>query len=735
MRARCHTIVLALCLLLSGVCLRGQNARFDEARSLFAAGKTLAAARAFHALAEEAEDENLRLRSLLAEGECYYALDLISDLEKVRDEVNNALREQDILGRNDLDSASLVLREAFFKLSGSYSILSRSYGEAESCFDQAEADLRRLRDISLFDSVKAELTLLRERVSLYYLRKNYKQACRYSQACLDSLLDSGFGPDGQPTDDFAEAVSAHALVLCRLGRFDEAEEILSYVPDWKRFPAYLRRLGQMALLRHDAVAEEVSGDAPDAYRSYRDYLLQDIEQRMAGMTETEREQYWLSLQPFLLDAYRLGAAAPELLYDLALLSKGYLITFARDRRRTDWRQVQGALQEGECAIEFIEYAGKGDARRMAALVLGKHDAAPKYVDLYDVGRFLNEPLPSGLTTVRNALFVEEEGHKNMLYGDPVDPQKMPRKIWTPALMAAIGDAQRIFFAPDGFIHALAIEYLLPESMNERQVVRLSSTRVLTDRDRGVKPAGRALLVGGVDYAAAIHPKRKGNDRLAYEDFRSKEPFPNVTNSLKGTLLEVENLLSVRSNRKDRIVTGAAATDEALMDLLPGGWDIVHVATHGFCRGAWFTTELKPVAADPVMSSSGIKLAGLQTAVNDPAFDYDYNDGCLSARELGRLDFSGVGLVVLSACQTGLGYASSEGVYGLQRGLKMAGARGLVLSLWEVDDSGTCEMMRRFYLAMKEGASVKTAFEQSRRSMITDDYDPYIYDAFILIDCF
>ena len=722
-------ILLILTVLLSGLGLRGQDARFEAARELFLEGKTLAAARAFHALAASAEDENLRLRSLLAEGECYYALHLASDLASVRQAVDDALWERGDLFhyRNDLDSASLVLREAFLKLSGSSCILSRDYEAAESYFDRAEGDLQRLREISLFDSVEAERTLQRERVSLCYLMKDYGRAARYSQASLDRLLDSGFGPDGEPTDDFAEAVSAHALVLCRLGRFEQAAAVLDYIPDWNRFPHYQRRIGQMALMRHDADPEQSLG-ARDAYRRYRDFMLADIEQRLTEMTEAQREQYWLSLQPFLLDAYRLGAADPELLYDLALLSKGYLITYGRDRTRTDWRQVQRALQEGECAVEFVEYAGRGDARRMGALVLRKDAAAPVFVDVLDVGDFLGRKLFD--ITVEEAIAQEDPWGKNMLYGSP----SLARAVWPAKLVGAIGDARTVYFAPDGFLHALAIEYMLPDALGGVRVSRLSSTRVLARQDRAVRRHGKALFVGGVDYASEIRSHHPGNDRLAYEEYVRSTDYPNEINALPYTLTEVETLMDIRGNRKDKILKADQATDEALCSLLPSGWDMVHIATHGYCLGNWFSSDLDPVEADPGMSRSGIMLAGLETSSNDQSFDYDYYDGCLSAREMARQDFSRVGLVVLSACQTGLGLAYPEGVFGLQRGLKMAGAGGLVLSLWCVSDAGTCELMSRFYRGMKEGDSVRDAFEKARNDLQEEGYSPFVFDAFILIDC-
>ena len=73
-----------------------------------------------------------------------------------------------------------------------------------------------------------------------------------------------------------------------------------------------------------------------------------------------------------------------------------------------------------------------------------------------------------------------------------------------------------------------------------------------------------------------------------------------------------------------------------------------------------------------------------------------NDGILTAKDLTQMDFSPIDMVVLSACQTGLGIIKGEGVFGLQRGFKASGAITLLMSLWPVDDDATQLLMFSFY---------------------------------------
>jgi len=113
------------------------------------------------------------------------------------------------------------------------------------------------------------------------------------------------------------------------------------------------------------------------------------------------------------------------------------------------------------------------------------------------------------------------------------------------------------------------------------------------------------------------------------------------------------------------------------------------------------------------------------------------DGILTAKELSRLDFRGLDLVVLSACQTGLGDITSEGVFGLQRGFKKAGAQTLLMSLWKVDDTATLLLMTEFYNKLINGNSKKQSLYKAQQYLRT--YQNGVYDkpeywaAFIMLD--
>ena len=109
------------------------------------------------------------------------------------------------------------------------------------------------------------------------------------------------------------------------------------------------------------------------------------------------------------------------------------------------------------------------------------------------------------------------------------------------------------------------------------------------------------------------------------------------------------------------------------------------------------------------------------------------DGILTAQEVSTLDLRKAQIVTLSACETGLGeIKGSEGVYGLQRSFKLAGAKMIIISLWQVPDKETSEFMIYFYKFMMRKKDPKIAFSAAQKEM-NKKYAPYFWAAFVLVD--
>jgi CHAT domain-containing protein len=172
-------------------------------------------------------------------------------------------------------------------------------------------------------------------------------------------------------------------------------------------------------------------------------------------------------------------------------------------------------------------------------------------------------------------------------------------------------------------------------------------------------------------------------------------------------------------------------------------NIAHLATHGFSldetcanpgsRGVTLDrAQPRNAAAVQESTLSGLAFSGASIAPGSPAL------GVLSAGELGTLDLSHMDWIALSACDSGLGpIGRNEGVFGMRRALRMAGARTVVMSLWQVDDAATADLMQNLYRArFVEHADVPDAMATAMRAVIAarrakgESDHPYYWAAFI-----
>ena len=184
-------------------------------------------------------------------------------------------------------------------------------------------------------------------------------------------------------------------------------------------------------------------------------------------------------------------------------------------------------------------------------------------------------------------------------------------------------------------------------------------------------------------------------------------------------------------------------------------NILHIATHGFFypdpkevqqqEEKVETSEItfrggsrgfgvnSFVENDNPLMRSGLVFAGANDVWSQQAKNDSIDDGVLTAQEVSNIDMRKTELVVMSACETGLGdIKGSEGVYGLQRAFKMAGVNYMIMSLWQVPDKETEEFMTSFYKKLIKQKDIKQAFAETQKEMRTK-YDPYFWAAFVLIE--
>ena len=333
---------------------------------------------------------------------------------------------------------------------------------------------------------------------------------------------------------------------------------------------------------------------------------------------------------------------------------------------------------------------------MGCLVL-KSKGKPQFIDLFSTDSLLSLKLGNYLT-VQEAFNLTKGRYKDDLYQD----QRLIRLIWPDRLMDAIGQADRVYFSPDGLVHQWAIEYIIPDTT--KTCYRLSTTGNLVKRPPSPKMSS-ALLCGGIHFAADITPVEKDNDYMAYRYLKAKG---GVFRELRWTEIEVDSIRACRNNPNDTLLKGDDATDEKVLELLRSHqYDILHFTTHGNFEGEInIQNELRPLPEDIDLSRSALAFAGSETTLRDRYFDEEYSDGLLSGTEISRLDLSKTELVVLNACQTGQGHLTEDGIYGFQRAIKQAGAHSMIVTLWSVFEDSSALLLQFFYEEIEKQPSEK-----------------------------
>lgn len=394
-----------------------------------------------------------------------------------------------------------------------------------------------------------------------------------------------------------------------------------------------------------------------------------------------------------------------------------------------WTDVQSGLGDNDIAIEFMEVPVAKDTTKYCALTLRKGYDSPHFVELFDLKDF-------------NAL--SKAAGSKTIYGN----KELYNLVWRP-LETEIGGSENIYFGASGVLYQTAIEYAdngrgpLSEQKN---IYRLSSTRQLAAL-KEKSDTKTASIYGGLQYGTPMetlvadsrkYPSRSLDDDLLFsaDTIGMRELRSGMDAAdLPATLTEASDVAGTmdKAHYEETLNTGAEGTEASFKALSGQRKTIIHVATHGFYwtgdeaeKIGWLLDrqELKNsgddrrIKEDKSLSRSGLLFSGANNALRQGyKQEAGVEDGILTAREAAMMDLRGTELVVLSACQTGLGEVSGEGVFGLQRGFKKAGVKALLMSLWKVDDEATSMLMREFYNnCLTKGLDLQRSLHEAQRTV-------------------
>ncbi len=305
-----------------------------------------------------------------------------------------------------------------------------------------------------------------------------------------------------------------------------------------------------------------------------------------------------------------------------------------------------------------------------------------------------------------------------------------KKVMSP-IRALLGDATQLLISPDGNLNLIPFEALVDEQ-NHYLIENYSFTYLTSGRDllRMQTPRtskNKPLLIANpaFDLSVAAQTAKLTKPTKRNVKRQSITATRNLSDTyfapLGGTAQEARSIQTLFPEAT--FLTGAQATESALKQIAAPR--ILHIATHGFFLQN-DETSVNAKIENPLLRS-GLALAGANQRKSGK------EDGILTALEASGLNLWGTKLVVLSACDTGLGEVrNGEGVYGLRRAFVLAGTESLVMSLWSVSDYVTRELMTNYYKNLKQGMGRGAALRQVQLEMLKKNgrQHPFYWASFI-----
>lgn len=392
-----------------------------------------------------------------------------------------------------------------------------------------------------------------------------------------------------------------------------------------------------------------------------------------------------------------------------LSQKSALFKESATAQTVTYESIQKQLQRGEAAVEIIELNeyknGFTDNGNYLALLLTATEL--KLIDLGNV-KAINDAIGA---------FREKTIDQK--------PENEAYAITWKLLDEQLVGVNKIYLSLDGAYHQLSInalkdvtgkylvdKYALQFTGNTKDLLDVKQTE-----SASVKPA-TAFLIGNPQYGTN-----------------------GVVAQLPGTEAEVKNITKLLTTYKVKTnaLYGASATEAKVKEI--NSPSILHIATHGYFLADLSQIETSKVLGVDVSAAkenpllrSGVLLANCEN-VFDENFHPSPNseNGILTAYEAMSLNLDKTDLVVLSACETGLGSVKQgEGVYGLQRAFLIAGAKSIIMSLWSVSDAATMELMTLFYTNYAKSGNKQQAFSDAIKQLKLKYKEPFYWSAFVML---
>lgn len=407
--------------------------------------------------------------------------------------------------------------------------------------------------------------------------------------------------------------------------------------------------------------------------------------------------------------------------------------YESDLFNTTWEDVKDSLKQNEYAIEFRAFNSYG-TKHYLAFILGKSYSSPKMVEIC------------------SSIELQRIGEN-----DNFDYCALGHLVWS-KLNSLIPPSATVYFSPDMQLHSLPLENL-PDFENPTNVIsdrwnlyRVSSTRQLTKKTQ-YSSEKYFNLFGGMDYNLDANylisdfNKNIVNYRSLSDSNNETRGSISTVQELPGSKREVSQLKEILSSKKFEYkdYTENRGTESCFKAYAGKNGNVLHLSTHGFyiAPSSNSNGQISKILGlsseynsnENALLRSGLMMAGVNETILGKINPTQCEDGILTAKEISELNLTNTDIAILSACETGVGVISGEGVFGLQRGFKLAGVKTIMMSLWKVDDNATERLMVEFYRNWLECNNAQKALLAAQNTVRNSPgwEDPKFWASFILLD--
>jgi CHAT domain-containing protein len=573
-------------------------------------------------------------------------------------------------------------------------------------YDESEKELNKALTIreSLLGTNHPDYVRTQENLAILYWKTNrYDKAYITYREVMDKTID--FINQYFPPMSEAEKTNFWDVTAPRFQRFFnfaiEASSQMNYVA--QDFFDYQMATKALLLNSTNKVKQSIlSSKDKVLINDYLSWL--DQKEQLARLYAYSKEQ--LKEQQIDLSALEKKANALE----KSLSERSGEFSSGYTTQKNSYKQIVGLLADNEAVVDIVRVRvfdqDFSNEVRYVALILKKGIETPALVILEN-----GQPLETRYSKFyRNAVQQKvQDDHSYDQYWAKIEAQLSGKKL--------------IYISPDGVYNQLNLNTLKRPAadyvINRYDLVVIGNAKDLIElkKRKASVPRKSAFLLGFPDY---------GTDAVS---------------ALPGTKVELDGISKLLKTSGYQVTQFMQknATEKNVKTLK--GPSLVHIATHGYflqdadaAGGSVFGVNAESATNNPLLRS-GLILAGAGDALTGKAStDISSNDnGILTAYEAMNLNLEGTDLVILSACETGLGdVKSGEGVYGLQRAFQVAGADALIMSLWKVDDAATQMLMTNFYTNWLKLGNKQKAFKQAQLQLMVKYKEPYYWGAFVMM---